>query len=108
MRPPVARVGIDRARGCFADREMVGVAEVDAVPLAIGTLRDDEIGSHIANDATQVAAQCQSGFDPTVGIAEKPYIVYPDDGCRRPLLGLAANAQILAIVVIGRARFTRR
>ena len=59
MRPAVAGVGVDRADGGLARREMVGVARVEAIPVAIGRLRRAPGSGAPADHAGDVAAQLE-------------------------------------------------
>ena len=92
MRPTVARVGIDRGDRRLARREVVGMARVDAVPVAIGRLRQHPVGRTCADHAGDVAAQLERRLDAAVGVAEEVQVVHADDRGRRPSARRAAAA----------------
>jgi hypothetical protein len=56
VRPRVAGVGIHGARRGFADREVIGVTEVHAIPVAVAGLAHHQVGTHVADDPADVAS----------------------------------------------------
>src|ERR1035437_2373952 len=84
----ITRVGIDRSQGRLARGQVVGVTREDALKVAFRTLRDDEVGAVLADDARDLAAKQQRRLDLSGGPAQEPERADPSLARRGTLFGL--------------------
>ncbi len=82
-------IGVHRRHRRLAGGQMVGMAGIHEVPIALGRLGDDALGPHLADDAADVPAQLHRGLHHAVGVAEEPYVVDADHCGRGALFVLS-------------------
>jgi hypothetical protein len=89
VRERVAGVGVDRRHRGLTGSEVVGMARVDALEVALRRLREHALRTHPPDLSADVAAQVEARLEPAVGVAQERDVGDADHLGRRPLLRLA-------------------
>ena len=95
-RERVSGVGVHRAHRRLTDREVIGVACVDALEVSDRRLRKHDVGSKSPDFSTDIHSKFECGGNPTIGIAEKSKVPDPNCFTRRRLFALSNPCDFVA------------
>lgn len=87
----VTGVGIDRTEGGFTGGEMVGVARIHPIEIALRRLTEDDVGPDLADHTGERFAELEVGHDASIGMPQEVQFGHSDHLGR---LGLLASPDL--------------